>query len=668
VKVRISGEEILKQIKLPDYKGRHVFTAKLRLVIFAVFWILSAIYFKGIWRASPLIPLAISLAFLLTVICYNNILKSRALLSSFILEIMADLFSITLIVYMTGGERSQFFTIYIIYCVAAGTFYSNLVALIAAILSFVFYGSLVLLLYSGMVETFRYPAESLFFSGQSRWIFFLNLSLLAIFLPIVVYAAKITNYFSRIKERALEDRNKQLIALNRISSTIKGFFSLERAIRQVLSGVIEGLGYDICFLVMPSKKENVIFFHAPKNNPMTQKIETILGVPVSSLRLPPIEENFVFQAIKNNKITFRQELYEIVRGIEPPISRELAATLQRALGFKKFVITPLVAERKVVGALIGVTRHEFVDETSVDVLENFSNQAALTIESAQLFEELRQKNIDLEQANKIKSEFLAIMSHELRTPLTAVIGFSELLLEEVMGELNPEQKEYLREVVHNSEHLLHLINSILDLSKIESGKMELTVEPFNLAEAVLEVRKTILPLLKKKGLKFQVDMPMKLPIIEGDERKIRQILLNLLSNAIKFTPEGGSIVLEVRHSPNNKGLWLYSKIQNASVFESGYFRISIEDTGIGIKEKDLEEVFDPFSQVDSSYTRKYQGTGLGLALTKQFVEMHGGAIWVESEPQKGSRFTLLLPIRPPTSVNKEITKEMKEEEPVVSLL
>jgi len=664
--MRLNAEGLLEEIKLPDYKGRHVFTAKLRLLIFVVFWILSTLYFKGIWKASPFIPIAISLAFLLTGICYNNILRGRALVSSFIFEMIADIFCITLILYMTGGERSQFFTIYICYTIAAGIFYSDVVAFLAAVFSFVFYAGLVLLLYTGVLEPFKYPSESVFFSDQSRWVFFLNLSLLLIFLPIVVYAAKIANYFSGIKERAVEERNKQVMALNRISSTIKGILSMEKAIRQVLFGVIEGLGYDTCFLVIPEKRDNMVSFHAPPGNELTHKMESILGMKISRLRLPRVEENYLFQAIKKNKILFRQDLYELVRGIDPPISRELAHTIQGAFGFKKFIIIPLVAERKIVGALIGMTRNEFIDEKSVDILENFANQAALALESVQLFEELRLKNIDLEQANKIKGEFLAIMSHELRTPLTAVIGFSELLLEEVVGELNPEQKEYLREVVSNSEHLLSLINSVLDLSKVESGKMELDVEAFNLAEVVREVKGTVRPLLKKKRLNFEVDIPAKLPPMEADERKIRQILLNLISNAIKFTPEGGLINIQIRHSTNAKGLWIYPKVKDSLAFDNGYFKISIEDTGIGIAEKDIEDIFDPFRQVDSSYTRKYQGTGLGLTLTKQFVEMHGGVIWVDSEHQKGSRFTILLPGRIPsemegeaTVVDKEVTKEMK---------
>ncbi len=278
----LNAETILSEIKLPDYKGRHVFTAKLRLLI----WGLSIFYYKGIWQTSPFIPISLSFAFLLTGICYNNILKGKALVLSFLLEIMADLFSMTTVVYMTGGEHSQFFTTYIIYAVAAGTFYSNSIAMLSAGLSLIFYLGLLLLLYFGILEPFKYPSQTGFFLSNSKMNFFMNFSLVAIFLPIVVYAAKIANDFSSIKEKALEDRNKQLIALNRISSTIKGFLSMEKAIRRVLGGVIDGLGYEVCFLVVLSKKENAIVFYAPRNNPTAQKIEQLLGRPISDFRLP----------------------------------------------------------------------------------------------------------------------------------------------------------------------------------------------------------------------------------------------------------------------------------------------------------------------------------------------------------------------------------------------
>ncbi len=642
-RMHFSAEDILKEIKLPDYKGRHVFTANLRLLIFIVFAILSVFYFRAIWSISSFIPIAIPISFLITGICYNNILKGRALLLSFMVEMLADLFTMTLMVYLTGGEKSPYFTLYIIYCVAAGTFYSNSIALLCAIFSFVFYAVLVTLLYFNILSPFVYPEGSILYKGILGGFFFFNLSLLAIFLPIIVYAVKIANHFTGIKERALEERNKQLMALNRISSTIKGALTLQKAVRQVLSGVIEGLGYDICLLVVLSPRENSIHFHAPTDHAMTKRLEEILGVSISKLRLPNIEENSIFQAIKKNKIIFRQSLFELVRGLEPAINEALANSIQQTLELKKFIITPLVAERRVVGAIIGATKTNFVEDSRVDVLENFANQAALAIETAQLVEELKQKNIDLEQASKAKSQFLAIMSHELRTPLTAVIGFSELLLEEVVGELNADQKEYLREVLSSSDHLLSLINSILDLSKVESGKMDLHLESFDLQEVLKEVRNTVKPLAQKKKIRFEIEVTGNLEMIFADERKIRQIFLNLVSNAIKFTPEAGAIHLQVRYSPNAKGLWAYPQVKDQTPFESGYFKIVIEDSGIGIKEKDMEDIFYPFTQVDSSYTRKYQGTGLGLTLTKQFVEMHQGVIWVESEIEKGTRFTIILP-------------------------
>lgn len=642
--MKISASAILEDIKLPDYKGRHVFTAKLRLWIFIVFWAIGSIYFKGMWRSAPWIPLVIALAFLLTGICYRNILRNRALMVSFVLELAADLVSMTLIVYITGGTQSNYFTLYLMYCVAAGMFYNYQVAIVAAILSIFFYGSLVLSMELGWLKPFVYSGEHASWFGNQTVIRYANLLMLLLFLPIVVYAVKISNFFSRLKQRALEERNKQLVALNRISSTIRRMTSPMEVIQQVLAGVVEGLGYDVCLLVMPNRATGLIEFFIPHQNPLVDQIEARLGFQLGDMKLTPGHPNSIFTAIRRNRLVFRQELSELVKGVDPHWSKELADRVQEEMGFKKFVIMPLVAERRVIGALIGISRTEFVDETRIGVLENFSNQAALAIESAQLFEEIKNKNVELERANKIKSEFLAIMSHELRTPLTAIIGFSELLMEEVMGELNAEQKDSLREVINNGEHLLHLINSILDLAKVEAGKMELNLEDFSLEDLVQEVGSSVSPLLKKKRQHFELKVERNLPACRADARKIRQILLNLLSNAIKFTPEEGRIVLEAGHL-RELPAELSARAAPPAPCPEGYFSILVKDTGIGIDPKDLKTVFNVFEQVDSSFTRRYQGTGLGLALTKQFVEMHQGLIWAESEAGKGSTFHLLLPVK-----------------------
>jgi signal transduction histidine kinase len=659
--MKLNATAILEDIKLPDYKGRHVFTAKLRLLIFIVFWVIGSFYFDSIWRTAPWIPFAISLAFLITGICYQNILKNRAMMSSFLLELVADLFSMTLVVYLTGGPNSSFFTLYLMYSVAAGMFYNYQVAIVAAILSVLFYATMLVTLHMGWLKTFTYTAN--YASWLKDWPVtnFANLILLVIFLPIVVYGVKISNFFSRLKERALEQRNKQLVALNRISSTIRHLMSTEKVIQQVLAGVVEGLGYDVCLLVMPDRQTEAIKFFIPHRNSLIEQIETSIGFRLDEMELPPGAHNSIFVAIRRNRIVFRQELSELIKGVKPAWSKALADQVQKNLGFKKFVIMPLVAERRVMGALIGISCTEFVDETRIGVLENFSNQAALAIESAQLFEELQNKNLELERANRIKSEFLAIMSHELRTPLTAIIGFSELLMEGVMGELTVEQKESLREVINNGEHLLHLINSILDLSKVEAGKMELNIEAFSLEDVVQEVKNSIAPLIKKKHQKFELQICNEIPVFYADPRKMRQVLLNLLSNAIKFTPEQGQISLTLKHLSSLPSVGYEMALHLASC-PKGYIEIRVRDTGIGIDAKDTKTIFNVFEQVDSSFTRNYQGTGLGLALTKQFVEMHQGVIWVESQKGVGSTFIIIIPVE---ATPKILVKNQKQTEPIM---
>ena len=228
-----------------------------------------------------------------------------------------------------------------------------------------------------------------------------------------------------------------------------------------------------------------------------------------------------------------------------------------------------------------------------------------------------------EENNRMKSEFLANMSHELRTPLTAIIGFSDLLNTQHYGELNKKQREFVNHIYNSGHHLLELINDVLDLSKIEAGKMELECENFSVAELIEEVQKSLYPLAVRKGIEISMMNDSKEFEIFADKLKVKQIMYNLLNNAIKFTPDNGSISVITKRDDKN-------------------IEISISDTGIGIPANMHEDIFDPFVQVDASNKRKYGGTGLGLALTRRFVEMHNGKIRVESEPGKGSTFTFTL--------------------------
>ncbi|MBU6391130.1 MAG: response regulator [Planctomycetota bacterium] len=255
-----------------------------------------------------------------------------------------------------------------------------------------------------------------------------------------------------------------------------------------------------------------------------------------------------------------------------------------------------------------------------------STYATLEQRIAEKTARLQNAVLALEQANKMKSEFLANMSHELRTPLNAIIGFAEVLRDKISGDLNEEQTEFVNDIHSSGLHLLQMINDILDLSKIEAGKLELQYETFSVPEAIEDVHTILKGLASKKRLELKTTMLTDVKNIEADRVKFKQILYNLLSNAIKFTPENGKITVE-------------------TCVTDDMLQVSVSDTGIGMKPEDQEKIFKEFWQADSSFSRKYEGTGLGLALTKRIVEMHGGNIWFESEYGKGSIFYFALPLK-----------------------
>ena len=254
-------------------------------------------------------------------------------------------------------------------------------------------------------------------------------------------------------------------------------------------------------------------------------------------------------------------------------------------------------------------------------------------------QQLAESNVRLTEASKAKSDFLANMSHELRTPLNSIIGFSEVLQDELFGPLNPKQKEYVHYIDSSGSHLLRLINDILDLAKVESGKMELELTAFLLKEA-LDLSVTM---LKEKALQHGITLSLEVePEAQGevvlDERKFKQIMYNLLSNAVKFTPSGGRVTVSVRRLPPAQ-----SPMAPGTTAKTDWLEICVADTGIGIRAEDMERLFQEFTQLAAVYTKTHEGTGLGLALTKRLVELHGGRIWAESEPGQGSRFYFTIP-------------------------
>ena len=268
-----------------------------------------------------------------------------------------------------------------------------------------------------------------------------------------------------------------------------------------------------------------------------------------------------------------------------------------------------------------------------DITERKHAEEALQALTASLEHKVRERTAELEvardqalTATQHKSEFLANMSHELRTPLNAVIGFSEVLLEKMFGEINRKQEEYLGDILGSGRHLLALINDILDLAKIESGHMELDLGTFEFPAVLNSTFMLIRERAKRHGIHVSLDIDHRLGRFTADERKLKQILLNLLSNAVKFTPDDGALSLK-------------------AVLQDDGVEISVSDTGIGIEPEFQQKIFEEFIQV-GDHLRKQEGTGLGLAVTKKFIELHGGRIWVQSAKGQGSTFTFTLPVLP----------------------
>jgi PAS domain S-box-containing protein len=278
--------------------------------------------------------------------------------------------------------------------------------------------------------------------------------------------------------------------------------------------------------------------------------------------------------------------------------------------------TPIKQEGEVV--VIGFVR---------DITERKRMQRELEERSEQLLaqqQQLLDKTEEVARANQLKSQFLANMSHELRTPLNAVVGFSELMLDEVPGKINEDQRQCLTDILQSSRHLLSLINEVLDLSKIESGRLEFRQEEVALTEVLESLTRTMMPILTPRQQSLDISLEEGLPPIRSDMGRLGQVLLNLVDNASKFTPDGGKLRVE-------------------AVRDGDWCQISVIDNGIGIQKEDQERIFEPFSRLDNPLGRQRGGTGLGLTLVKQIVEKYGGKIWVDSEPGPGSRFTFTLP-------------------------
>jgi len=368
----------------------------------------------------------------------------------------------------------------------------------------------------------------------------------------------------------------------------------ESGTRATLSAILEEAGYGVTGMEKGAEAQKMIKGHS-------------FNVIITDIRLPDVGG---------------MEILELAKEINPDVA--------------VIMMTGYASIETAVNAVNEGAYAYFVKPVNPDEIKttvtNALKQQRLSLENRRLVDSLQRSNRllfeaneELKRATQAKSEFLANMSHELRTPLNVIIGFSELMRDEVPGQINNEQRQCLDDVLGSSQHLLNLINDVLDLSKIEAGTAKFRLSNLELAEVIEPLARTLLPVLAPRQQSLDIKIEEGLPLVRINKAKISEVLLNLLSNATKFTPERGKLRVE-------------------AVREDDWCRVSVIDSGIGIKQEDQEQIFEPFYQLDNSLTRGKGGTGLGLALVRQIIEKHGGRVWVESEYGQGSRFTFTLPL------------------------
>jgi signal transduction histidine kinase len=443
-----------------------------------------------------------------------------------------------------------------------------------------------------------------------------QIKLLETFAHQAVIAIENVRLFQELQARTRELARsvEELKALGEVSQAVSSTLNLETVLTTIvaravqLSGTIGGIVYEY--------NEAMQEFH----HRVTHRLDDEL---VEAIRAAPIRlgEGAVGRAAATRAPVQVPDILD-----ERDYGLKRHQPILARLGYRSLLAVPLLREERIIGGLVVVRREPGAFSVEVvNLLQTFATQSVLAIENARLFLEVEEKGQQLELASRHKSQFLANMSHELRTPLNAILGYTELILDSIYGDVPEKVRDVLIRLEKSGRHLLGLINDVLDLSKIEAGQLTLVLADYSMKEIVQTVFTAVESLATEKHLALKTTVSSELPLGRGDERRLTQVLLNLVGNAIKFT-EAGEVRVEVST-------------------REGAFRVAVADTGPGIAPADHAKIFEEFHQVDSSSTRKQGGTGLGLAIVKRIIHMHGGRIWVESSLGQGSSFWFTLPVR-----------------------